>query len=75
MPMRVSVRSIGFLTIKYGQRSTPLHAGFCLSQGPALGYERLLILPKNTAKRSGAVPRFNSLKYVGFYFSTGCGHR
>ena len=52
MRTRVSVRSIGFLTIKYGQRSTPLHAGFCLSQGPALGYERLLILPENTAKPS-----------------------
>lgn len=71
MRMRVSVRSIGFLTIKYGQ----LHAGFCLSRGPTLGYERLLILPENTAKRSGAVTRFNSLKYVGLYFSPGFGHR
>ena len=75
MRMPVSVRSIGFLTIKYGQRYTPLHAGFCLSQGPTLGYERLLILPENTAKRSGAVTRFNSLKYVGLYFFAGCGHR
>ena len=75
MRTRVSVSSIGFLTIKYGQRSTPFHAGFCLSQGPALGYERLLTLPGNTAKRSGAVTRFNSLKYVGLYFFAGCGHR
>ena len=75
MPTRVSVRSIGFLTIKYGQRSTPLHVGFCLSQDPTLGCERLLILPENTAKRSGAVTRFNSLKYVGLYFFAGCGHR